>query len=113
MVGIDKKSFDVPDEQLALGEKAGGEGVTVGSLDVKRVTFQPGWNWTDHVSSEPCETRHAGYVLSGRLHIVMTDGQETEIQAGEVVMVEPGHDAWTVGQEPCVFLDFGGAITQR
>lgn len=113
MVGIDRKSFDVPDEQITLSEKAGGERVTVGGLDVKRVTFEPGWHWAEHVSPEPCQTGHAGYVVSGRLHIVMTDGHETEIRAGDAVTVEPGHDAWTVGQEACVFVDFGEAVTQR
>lgn len=110
MIGIAKKSFEVPDDQLSLGVKAGGGQVTVCGVSVKKVTFQPGWHWTEHVRSDSCVTRHVGYVVSGRLHVVMDDGSDTEIQPGDVVVIQPGHDAWTVGEEACVFVDFGDSV---
>lgn len=110
MVGVDKKSFDMPDDELSLGAKADGGQVTVRGISVKKVTFQPGWHWTEHVSSDSCVMRHVGYVISGRLHVVMDDGGAAEIQPGDVVVIQPGHDAWTVGEEACVFVDFGDGV---
>jgi quercetin dioxygenase-like cupin family protein len=52
---------------------------------------------------------HLGYVLSGRMRVRMNDGAEAEVGPGDVVEIDPGHDAWTVGDDPCVMLDFGGA----
>jgi hypothetical protein len=31
------------------------------------------------------------------------------VQAGDVFDLAPGHDAWTVGDEPCVRFDTGVA----
>lgn len=110
MPGIQKRSLDALDETLALGDKASGERVTVSGVNVKRATFEPGWHWTEHVADDLCSTRHAGYVVSGRLHVVMEDGHATEIGPGDAVVIEPGHDAWTVGDEACVFIDFGESV---
>jgi uncharacterized cupin superfamily protein len=49
-----------------------------------------------------------GYVLSGRMKVVMDDGTEAEVGPGDVCSIAPGHDAWTVGDEACVTIDFGG-----
>ena len=57
--------------------------------------------------TDSCQTAHRGYVLSGRMHIVMDDGTECEVGPGEVVRVAPDHDAWKVGDEACVLVDFG------
>lgn len=110
MAGITKRSFDAPDEDLPLGEKAAGARVTVGGLNVKKASFEPGWRWTEHVSTDLCTSRHVGYVTSGRLHVVMENGSEAEIGPGDVVVIEPGHDAWTVDDEACVFIDFGDSV---
>ena len=110
MPGISMKSLDAPDEQPPLGQDVTVDQVVVRGLRVKRAIFAPGWHWKKHVSEELCTTRHAGFVASGRLRVVMSDGSETEIQAGDVVVIDPGHDAWTVGGEACVFVDFGESI---
>ena len=55
-----------------------------------------------------CQTHHLGVVVGGRLHVVHNDGAEAEVGAGEAYNIEPGHDAWVVGDEPCVAVDFGG-----
>lgn len=49
-----------------------------------------------------------GYVLSGRLKVIMDDGTELEFGPGDVVAIPPGHDGEVVGDEPCVVLDFAG-----
>ncbi len=83
------------------------EGGTVG-----RGIFEPGWKWSVDVKpiagTQSCEASHSGYVLSGRMHIVMDDGQQAEVGPGDYMVCPPGHDAWTVGDEPCVVLDVAG-----
>lgn len=85
-------------------------GVTVG-----RTVLHPGWRWSNDVKpivqTDSCQQAHTMYVLSGTLHIVMDDGQEGEISAGETGVVSPGHDAWVVGDEDCIAIDWSGAAT--
>jgi hypothetical protein len=71
-------------------------------------TYQPGWRWSLHAggpSGKPSEN-HVGYVLSGRLTVQDSSGTEIEIGPGEAFEVGPGHDAWVIGDDPCVALDF-------
>jgi quercetin dioxygenase-like cupin family protein len=74
--------------------------------------FQPGWRWSEDVKpiagTQSCQAPHAIYVISGRMGIRMDDGTEGEIGPGDIAMIEPGHDAWVVGDEACVGVDFGG-----
>jgi quercetin dioxygenase-like cupin family protein len=76
-------------------------------------TFEPGWRWSEHVKpiaqTDSCQAPHLLYVLSGRMKIVMEDGTEGEIGPGDAAHIAPGHDAWTVGDEACVAVDFGGS----
>ena len=112
MAGVDRKPLDEPDEQPRLGAKVIVDQVDVRDLRVKRAVFEPGWHWKRHVSEELCETRHAGYLAEARLRVVMADGAETELRPGDVAVIDPGHDAWTVGEDACVFIDFGESVEQ-
>ena len=58
--------------------------------------------------TDSCQAPHLGYVVSGRQKVRMDDGTEMEFGPGDVVCIPPGHDGWTVGDEPCVVLDFSG-----
>jgi hypothetical protein len=60
----------------------------------------------DYAGTQSCELPHVALVLSGRLHVVMDDGSEEEFGPNQVMLLPPGHDAWTVGGEPCVFVEF-------
>ena len=75
-------------------------------------TFEPGWKWSDDVKpiaqTDSCQADHLIYCVSGRMGIRMNDGAEGEIGPGDVVSIAPGHDAWVVGDEPCISVDFGG-----
>jgi quercetin dioxygenase-like cupin family protein len=88
------------------------EVVETGTGMVGRATFQPGWKWSEHVKpiagTDSCEAPHMGYVVSGRMHIVMNDGTEAEFGPGDVMIAPPGHDAWTIGDEACVAIDWQG-----
>lgn len=71
-------------------------------------TYLPGWRWSEHVGSKTgkASESHIGYVISGKLCIKDVNGTETEIAPGMAFEVGPSHDAWVVGDEPCIALDF-------
>ncbi len=79
---------------------------------IGRVIFEPGWRWSTDVKpiagTRSCEMAHSVYVLSGRTHVRMDDGEEQELGPGDYAFIPPGHDGWTVGNEPCVMLDMIG-----
>ena len=88
---------------------------SVGGEPIGRFVFDPGWKWSTSVKplvkTDSCQQTHTGYIISGKLRVRMDDGTEAEAGPGEVMYVPPGHDAWTVGNEPCVGIDFTGAKT--
>lgn len=106
-----RRSFTTPDEVRPFAAHGQLQLVDVGGL-VGRATFEPGWRWSNDVKpiagTESCQAAHAGYVISGRIHIVMDDGTEDDFGPGDVMICPPGHDAWTVGDEACVVLDWQG-----
>ena len=105
------KSFSKPDE-IRTFEKGKVEVLTLGDATIGRATFEPGWRWSTCVKplakTTSCQAAHFGYQVSGTMRVRMDDGTEWESKAGEVVSVPVGHDAWVVGQEPVVFVDFQG-----
>jgi len=112
MAGLERKRFDEADETRSFQGNGGVELVNIGGGVVGRATFEAGWRWSDHVKpivgGESCQAAHVGYVVSGRQMIHMDDGTELEIGPGDVVSIPAGHDGWTIGDEPCVVLDFSG-----
>ncbi|WP_354644375.1 cupin domain-containing protein [Kitasatospora camelliae] len=113
MAGAVRKSFDDPEETRPfVGGKGQVELVELGSTAVGRGTFNPGWKWSEHVKplagTDSCQSAHVGYCLSGRMVIRMDDGTETEVGPGDALEIPPGHDAWVIGDEPCVVLDWQG-----
>lgn len=112
MTSIVKKSFDSRDE-LRNPPKTRIEVVDLNGLTAMRAVFQPGWKWSECVKptagTESCEVAHLGYMLSGEMVVKMDDGDEPHLKAGEAVSIPPGHDAWIVGDDECVFIDFQGA----
>jgi hypothetical protein len=79
---------------------------------VGRATFQPGWRWSTSVKplakTESCQAPHFQYHLAGILHVRMDDGTEYDCKSGDVSLLPSGHDAWVVGDEPVVVVDFQG-----
>ncbi len=106
------KRFSSPDETRPFTSNGRAELLEFGGSVVGRGVFEPGWKWSTHVKpiagTESCEASHMGYVVSGRMHIVMDDGQEEDVGPGDFAVVPPGHDAWTIGNEACVMIDFSG-----
>lgn len=113
MTGIVHKPFEAADETRPF--EAGTGKVAVLETDhgpVGQAVFEPGWRWSLHVKpiagTDSCESAHVGYCLSGRMKIVMDDGESAEVGPGEFLEIPPGHDAWVIGDEPCVMLDWAG-----
>ncbi len=112
MAQAELKHFSTPDEVRTF-EKGQLELVHIGGGVVGRVTLEPGWRWSLHVKpiagTEWCEAPHFQYQLSGRMHVLLADGTEMESQAGDVIRLSAGHDAWVVGDDPVVVIDWAGA----
>ena len=113
MADLEVKGFDSPDEVRPFEGKGQVELVNVAGRMVGRGTFEPGWKWSENVKpiagTDSCQTNHLGYVLSGRMHVRMEDGNEREAGPGDVFLIGPGHDAEVIGDEACVTLEFGEA----
>ena len=115
MAELEVRNHDRADEIRPFVDKGRVEIVTLAGGNVGRGTFEPGWRWSEHVKpiagTESCQSHHMGYCVSGRMGVRMDDGTEKEIGPGDVIVIPPGHDAWVVGDEPCVQVDFTGMKT--
>jgi mannose-6-phosphate isomerase-like protein (cupin superfamily) len=113
---LEMKILDKPDERRDF-PRGHLEAVHLTGLDFAVGTFEPGWRWSESVApiagTKSCEVHHNGYVVQGRLHVRMDDGDEGELGPGDVFVVSPGHDAWVVGDEQCVVYDFAGGMAQE
>ena len=109
MAGLAKLDFDSPDE-TRTPDKTRIDVVRVGETSAARISFEPGWRWSECVKpvagTESCQVRHVGVLQQGRLHVVHEDGSEGEVGPGEPYVIEPGHDAWVVGDEQVVGYEF-------
>ena len=107
------KSFSKPDEVRTF-PKGKLELIKIGGAVIGRATFEPGWRWSTSVqplvNTKSCEAPHFQYHISGTIKILMDDGKQFECKAGDVSLLPEGHDAWVVGNEPVVIVDFQGMI---
>jgi len=110
---FDLKSMNSP-EEVRKFDKGKVELVNVAGAAIGRATFDPGWKWSTCVrpiaQTNSCQAAHYGYQLSGTMTTRMDDGTERTSKAGDVLNIPPGHDAWVVGNEPVVLVDFQGMV---
>jgi class 3 adenylate cyclase len=111
MVRLQRKDIAYPDEIRPFPRGR----VEIFELDdvvVGRTVFEPGWHWAEDVKpiagTELCEYHHLGYVLGGTFHVVMADGTSLDIGPHTAFEIPAGHDAWVVGDEPWITIDFAG-----
>jgi hypothetical protein len=113
MKQAEHKDFRKPDEVREF-PKGRVELITIGGATVGRAVFEPGWKWSTSVQplakTRSCEAPHFQYHVAGVLRILMDDGTEFDCRAGDVSLLPSGHDAWVVGNEPAVVVDFQGMI---
>lgn len=109
MANLAAKNFDNPDE-TRTPDKTKLQVLDLGSVKAALLEVQPGWKWSECikpvVGTDSCQQRHVGVAVSGRLAITHDDGSKIEIGARDAYVVEPGHDAWVVGDEPFVGYEF-------
>jgi class 3 adenylate cyclase len=108
---LQSKRFDQPDDLVTL-PLLESQIVVLGEVYVARSTHQPGWRWSEHVKpvvgTPSCLHHHKGVVVSGQMEVETDTGARRRIGAGEALEVPPGHDAWVVGDEPLVTIEFTG-----
>ena len=110
------RSFEGPDKTVSM-QHGSLEVVNVAGTGgwVSRLAMHPGWRWTTDMGpmagTETCQTRHVGYCLEGSLHVALDDGATLDINAGDLFVIPPGHDAWVNGEQTCTILDWGSMAT--
>ena len=114
MAELRSKNLRTPDETIRVPGLAL-ELIELGDVTVGHVVLDPGWRWSTHVRStvggQTCQARHVGVVLSGRFGVSFDDGRALEFGPDDVFDIPPGHDGWTIGEEPCVQLEWFGLRT--
>jgi hypothetical protein len=112
MAKAEQKTFETADEVRTF-ERGRLDLLRIGDSEIGRLTLEPGWRWSDHVKpiagTDLCEAPHFQYHVAGTLHILMDDGTEIDAGPGDVTALPQGHDAWVVGNEPVVVVDWWGA----
>ena len=109
MANLTIKSFDKPDETrkpdktvvavVDLGSSKAAR-LTTSSRAVRSQCIKP------VVGGESCQVRHVGVITAGRMHVKHNDGTEGDAGPGDAYVIEPGHDAWVIGDEPVVAFEF-------
>ena len=109
MAGVEKRDFDSPDE-TRTPDKTKVDVVHLGGTTAARFAMEPGWTWSECVKpvagTDTCQHRHIGVAQSGQMRVTHEDGTVLDIGRGDVYVIEPGHDAEVVGDEPFVGFEF-------
>ena len=111
MAKLATRNIDAPDEARPFKGHGHVDVVTIDDFTIGRGTFEPGWRWSEDVrpiaQTASCMVRHTGVCMGGRMTIKSDDGTEVSVGPGDVFLIEPGHDAWVVGDEACIMYDTG------
>jgi EutQ-like cupin domain len=106
------KKFAQPDERRPFVAHGHLDLVQFDGSSIGMAVFEPGWRWSEDVQplvgTKSCQVAHSCYVVSGSMEIIMDDGTRGLLTAGDVAYIPPGHDAWVVGDETCLMVDFQG-----
>jgi class 3 adenylate cyclase len=105
------KNIAEPDELIEF-PKMHVQVVDLGDITVGYMVNEPGWSWREcvqpRVGGEWCQARHLGMILSGRIGIELQDGTRFEMGPNDVFDIPPGHNGWTIGDEPCIQVEWAG-----
>lgn len=112
MAKMQKKSLNTSPDETRTFENGKIELANLSDVTIGRVTLEPGWSWEKCVKpivkTNSCQAPHTQYIISGRIKVVMDDGAEEEFGPGDAAVIPPGHNAWVVGNEAVVGIDFTG-----
>jgi hypothetical protein len=116
MAGVETREFSAPDE-TRTPDKTKVDIVRIGGTSASRTSMQPGWRWSDCIKpiagTDSCQLHHVGVAVSGTLHVAHEDGTEQDISGGQAYVIEPGHDAWVVGDEPFMGYEFDARTAEE
>ena len=89
----------------------------LGDQNVQIATYRPGWRWSTDVKpfvhTDSCQYEHLAFAASGQMHVIGEDGAEADVNPGDIVHLQPGHDAWVVGDEPAIWFHVLGAAPKE
>ena len=109
---MQKKNLDTSPDEVRKFDNGKIELATLGDVTIGRAVLEPGWSWEKCVKplakTDNRQALHTQYIISGRIKVVMDDGTEEEFGPGDAALIPPGHNAWVVGNEPVVGIDFTG-----
>jgi len=112
MPRLQVKTFANPDERRSF-PKGHAEVVNLDESTVGRSQWEPGWRWTTHLApvagTASCQVHHLGLSVSGRLRVETDAGDTIDIPPDSIYEIPPGHDAWVVGDEPWVTVEWTSA----
>ncbi len=116
MAGVEIGDFGSPDE-TRTPDKTRGETVRMDGGAAPRMRLEPGWRWSECIKpaagGESCQAHHVGLLQSGTMHVVHEDGTEQEIRAGQSYDIQPGHNAWVVGDQPVIGFEFDSRTAEE
>jgi hypothetical protein len=116
MAQVVVRSLDTPDETRKF-ENGVTDVVRAGTTQISRARLEPGWKWSNDVKpiagTDSCQVLHQGYCSSGHLQVRMDDGTTVDLRPGDAYHIEPGHDAWVVGDEAFVGVDFSQQMAEE
>jgi uncharacterized cupin superfamily protein len=106
--GLHVRNLESPDASWTFLDESVRAAVELGAIVIGRGIYRPGWRWSEHVRplAGKDSEEHIGYVVSGRMAVRARDGAQVELGPGDAFVVPGGADAWVLGDEPCVALDF-------
>ena len=112
MSSVEKKNFATEAAEVMEPNNAKVEIVNVGGNRVMKIAAQPGWVWSKDikplVGTESCQAKHLGVIVEGTITCRHDDGSEITYSAGDAYSIEPGHDAWVVGDKKAIAYEFHG-----
>jgi class 3 adenylate cyclase len=112
MPRLQVKTFANPDERRSF-PKGHAEVVNLDESTVGRSQWEPGWRWTTHLApiagTASCQVHHLGLSVSGRLRVETDAGDTIDIPPDSIYEIPPGHDAWVVGDEPWLTVEWTSA----
>jgi class 3 adenylate cyclase len=109
---LQSKSFDAPDETRPA-PRASLAVVHLDEVTVGHAVWHPGWRWSVDLrpiaGTASCQAHHLGYAMSGAIEVQTDSGESLVVRGGDVYEIPPGHDAWVVGDEPFVTVEWASA----
>ena len=113
MASLERKNFETEADEVSTPNNAKVETVNVLGERVMKLRIQPSWKWSQDiktiVGTDSCRAKHVGVIIEGTITCKRNDGGEITESAGDAYSIEPGHDAWVVGDMPAVAYEFHGA----